>query len=118
MEIAVKTTQSGQFRLDSEPIYAKRYLAPRRITKGHYGADGIPRSFDLHTATGTITCPALQLSRVIDEEELINTMSVNTMNTNASLIHLLGTSHSTFNNFITLFTRCVGGLYILSKKSK
>ena len=46
-----------------------------RITKCHYGADGIPRSFDIHTATGTLR-PAVKLSRVIGE--LINSRSVAT----------------------------------------
>ena len=36
------------------------------------------RLFDIHTATGTLTRPALKLSRVIDEEELINTMNAAT----------------------------------------
>ena len=49
-----------------------------RITKCHYGADGIPRLFEIHTATGTLTRPAVRLSRVIDEEQLINARSVAT----------------------------------------
>ena len=43
------------------------------IKKFHYGADGIPRSFDIHTATGTLTRPAVKLSRITNEKELINT---------------------------------------------
>ena len=73
MERTVETTQSGQFSLDSERIYAKRHLTPRNY---HYGADGIPRSFDIHTATVTLTHPAVKLLRVIDEKELINSKSV------------------------------------------
>ena len=49
-----------------------------RITKCHYGADEIPRSFDIHTATGTLTRPAVKLSRVIDEEEADITRSAAT----------------------------------------
>ena len=49
-----------------------------RITKRHYVVDGIPRSFDIHTATGTLTRPAVKMSRVKDEEELINSRSVAT----------------------------------------
>ena len=49
-----------------------------RITKCQYGADEIPRSFDIHTATGTLTRPAVKLSRVIDEEEAEITRSAAT----------------------------------------
>ena len=78
MERAVKTTQSGDL------VWILNEFTPRgiwplgRIIKCHYGADEKPRSFDIHTATGTLTRPAVKLSRVIDEEEADITRSAAT----------------------------------------
>ena len=78
MERRVETTQSGDL------VWTLNEFTPRgiwplgRIMKCHYGAHGIPISFDIHTATGTLTRPVVKLSRVIDEEELINSRNVAT----------------------------------------
>ena len=55
--------QSKQLRV-GDLVWILNEFTPRgiwplgRITKCHYGAEEIPRSFDIHTATGTLTRPA------------------------------------------------------------
>ena len=91
-----------------------------------YGADEIPRSFDIHTVAGKLTRPAVKLSRAIDEEELINTRIVASnltqfqnllkLSSFVSLIHLLTTSQSKFNNIINLFLSLYGWIVHFVKK--
>ena len=91
-----------------------------RITRCHSGAERLPRQFDIHTARGALTRPLVKFSRVIDEEELIDTRSAATkpikfqtllqLSPNDSPSHLPETSFSTINklfNFLSLFERIV-----------
>ena len=77
MERALKELKAGDLVWILNE-FTPRGIWPFRRIRCHYGADRIPRSFNIHTATGKLTCPAVKLSRVIDEEELINTRSAAT----------------------------------------
>ena len=118
MERTVETTQNGWFSLDSERTYAKRYLAPRtdkemsirsrRNTKiiwhshrNRYTNSPCSKAVKSHWWRRTD-----QLKERNNKPNIIPNLLASKPNT--SLIHLLITSHPTFNNIGILFLSLCG----------